>query len=151
MAIVNSKDKKVPTAEVITNALADMKRDNLLPENMPLQAIILSIIQECHMPDTSTVQLGNTVFISHFSKDRKEIAMRAFNIDTPRNYLDNSIQFAKQIMKFGVERMTSDFADSRIAQLFTMMGRRKELAGASMQLAKLSNGATRAYVRLPKR
>ena len=52
MAIVNSKDKKVPTAEVITNALADMKRDNLLPENMPLQAIILSIIQECHMPDT---------------------------------------------------------------------------------------------------
>lgn len=149
MAITNSKEKQLSTPEVIATSIADFHRTGRL-RDVPMQAAILSIVQEGSMPNTEVRQIGNTVFISHYSEDRQEVAMRALNVDTARNYLDSSIQYVRDLANSGVERMTSDFNDKRILQLFKSIANRPEFAEWGMEVYKLENGDMRAYVVMSK-
>jgi hypothetical protein len=146
MPVVNSKEKKLTTAEIITNAIVDAKQNGDLDEAVPLQAAILAVAKEGMLPKTKVEQIGNTVFISHYSDDGKEVAMRAMNSDTARNYFESAVQYITALSKSGVERMTSDFTDKRIFQLFQSIAKRPEFAEWGMQVRKNSDGLMRAYV-----
>ena len=146
MQLVDSQKEELDTSTIIARAVGEAKDAGQLPKNVTLQAAILSVISEGSMPGTKVEQIGNTVFMSHYSEDGKEVAMRAFNADTARNYLENSIQYVKALAEQGVERMTSDFADKKILQLFNTIARRPELQDWGMQVYKLDNGEMRAYV-----
>jgi hypothetical protein len=150
MAITNSKDKQLSTSEVIAGAVAEASRDDRL-RNIPVQAALLAIVQEGAMPNTTVEQIGNTVFITHYSEDKAEVAMRALNVDTARNYLDNSLQYITKLSESGVTRMTSDFTDKRILQLFNTIARRPEFSHWGMEVRKLSSGGMRAYVVMPNK
>lgn len=149
MPIVNSKEKKLPTAEVMVNALGDMKKAGQL-KDYPFEAVLLATAQEGSMPNTAVEQIGNTVFITHYSDDQKEVAMRALNVDTARNYLENSVEYITKLSESGVERMTSDFDDKRILQLFNSIARRPEFAHWGMKVYNKRGGGMRAFVVMPK-
>jgi hypothetical protein len=149
MAITNSNEKQLPTSEVIAQALADAQREKLLGD-VPLYAAIMATIREGTLPNTTVEQIGNTVFISHYSEDKAEVAMRAMNVDTARNYLDNSIEYIKKMDASGVQRLTSDFKDKRILQLFKSISRRPEFSHWGMKVYRAKDGNMRAYVVMPK-
>jgi len=146
MQLVDSNKEELDTSTIIARAVGEAKEAGQLPKNVTLQAAILSVIAEGSMPNTKVEQIGNTVFMSHYSEDGKEVAMRAFNADTARNYLESSIKYVKNLAGQGVERMTSDFSDKKILQLFNTIARRPELRAWGMKVYKLNNGAMRAYV-----
>jgi len=145
MPITNSKEKKLPISDIIAGALADAKKANLLGD-MPLQAAILGVVSEGSLPNATVEQIGNTVFITHYSEDKLEVAMRAMNLDTARNYLDNSIAYVTRLAESGVARMTSDFNDKRILQLFKSIANRPEFSHWGMKVYKKPDGSMRAYV-----
>lgn len=149
MAITNSKDKTLPIPEIMVGALNDMKRAGQL-KDYPFEAVLLGTVQEGSMPNTTVEQIGNTVFITHYSDDQKEVAMRALNVDTARNYLDNAVEYIKRLSDSGVERMTSDFDDKRILQLFNSIARRPEFAHWGMKVYNKRGGGMRAFVVMPK-
>lgn len=146
MQLVDSKKEELDTSTIIARAVGEAKDAGQIPKNVTLQAAILSVVAESAMPRTKVEQLGNTVFLSHYSEDGKEVAMRAFNADTARNYLENSIKYVKALPEQGVERMTSDFSDKKILQLFNTIARRPELQEWGMQVYNLKSGGMRAYV-----
>lgn len=148
MQLVSSSKEELDTSTIIARVLGDAKDAGELPKGVTLQAALLSIVAEGTMPNTKVEQIGNTVFLSHYSEDGKEVAMRAFNADVARNYLENSVAYVKALETQGVERMTSDFSDKKILQLFNAIARRSELQEWGMQVYKLSNGEMRAYVML---
>lgn len=149
MAIVNSKEKKLSIPEVMTGALGDMKKAGQLPD-YPFEAILLATVQEGSMPNTTVEQIGNSVFITHYNEDKTEVAMRALNVDTARNYLDNSLEYIRNLDKSGVDRMTSDFNDKRILQLFKSIANREEFAHWGMKVYNTEGGGMRAFVVMPK-
>ena len=146
MQLVDSNKEELDTSTIIARAVGEAKDAGQLPKNVTLHAAILSVISEGSMPGTKVEQIGNTVFMSHYSEDGKEVAMRAFNADTARNYLESSIKYVKALPEQGVERMTSDFSDKKILQLFNTIARRPELQEWGMQVYKLNTGGMRAYV-----
>jgi hypothetical protein len=123
MAITNSKEKQLEMPEVIAAALGDLYQRRMLPDGVPLYAAIASTIAEGTRPNVEVSQLGNTVFFTYYSKDRKEVYIKALNVDTARNYLDSSIKFAKHLHDSGVERLVTDTYDKSIEQLFDAIGR----------------------------
>jgi hypothetical protein len=145
MAIVNSKDKQLPIPEIIAGALGDMKKSGQL-KDYSIETALLTTVREGAMPNTTVEQIGNTVFITHYSEDKNEVAMRALNVDTARNYLDNSIQYVQQLADSGVMRMTSDFDDKRILQLFKSIANRPEFSHWGMKVYNKRDGGMRAFI-----
>lgn len=147
MPITNSKDKDLPIPDIITGALADAKRDGDLGD-LPMHAAILGIVQEGSMENTDVEKIGNTVFITHYGDGGKHAVMRALNVDTARNYLDNSIEYVKRLASRGVQQMSSDFKDKRILQLFKSIANRPEFSHWGMKVLRAEDGTMRAYVAL---
>lgn len=149
MAIVNSKEKVLPTYQVILQALTNAKREKLL-KDVPVEVALAAMIREGTLPNAEVKQIGNTVFIAHYSKDRAEVYMRALNVDSARNYYDNAMAYADYLSDSGVVRLTSDFNDKRIVQLFKAIANRPGYKHWGMKVYKLSNGGMRAFVVMPK-
>jgi hypothetical protein len=63
--MVDSKKDKLSIPEIITRAVYSNP-----PKGVPPYAAILSIVKEGTLPNTEVKQYGNTVFITHFGKDR---------------------------------------------------------------------------------
>lgn len=149
MAYVNSKERKLAIPEIITQALSEAKKAGEF-KDIPVPAALLAVVREGTMENTVLEQIGNTVFISHYSTDGKEVAMRAMNADTARNYLDNSIEYVQKLADSGVVRMTSDFYDKRILQLFKAIANRPEFARWGMKVTRVADGRMRAYIVMNK-
>lgn len=145
MPIISSSTKRLPTSDVIANAVVDLAKKDLL-KGVPVEAALMSIIQEGALPYTEVQQIGNTVFIGHFDEAREEVAMRAFNVDTARNFVENGAAYVRELAASGVKRMTSDFTEHQILQLFKAIARRPEFAEWGMKIFKLRSGGMRAYV-----
>lgn len=150
MAVVNSKVKKLSLGEVVVMALGNMQKANELPEGVPLYAAILGITQELAASDAKHEQRGNTLFISHFSEDGQEVSVRALNVDTARNYAENTYAYVQELHNAGVVRLTSDFRGTTVLNLFKSVARQPFAENWGMEVRKLSNGMMRAYVVMPK-
>ena len=97
MKLVDSKSKKLSMQEIIIHA-SERDKDNA---PMPLAGIIMSIMEELRLPNSEARQFGNTLFISHFSADKKMCIMRALNMDTPRNFINNGELYTRHLIKMG--------------------------------------------------
>jgi hypothetical protein len=139
MAITNSKNKQLEISEVIAAALGDLYQRRMLPDGIPLYAAIAATIAEGTRPNVEVTQLGNTVFFAYYSEDRKEVYIKALNVDTARNYLENSIQYTKQLNESGVERLVSDTYDKSIEQLFDAIGRTPMAKNWGMKVMESDN------------
>jgi hypothetical protein len=148
MALVNSKTKQLKPLEVIQKSLEEAGPKSL-PEGVTPQDAFLAIVAETRMDRTESPQIGNTVFISHFSEDGKEVAMRAFNADSAANYIQNAIAYGDWLQEQGVVRFTTDFYGEEIRQLLMAVFKKSpRFAGGGYKIFKLNNGAYRAYVNL---
>lgn len=148
MALVNSKTKKLGLQEVIQKSLEEAEPD-ALPKGITLRDAFLAVMGELGIERTESPQIGNTVFITHFSKDGKEVAMRALNADSATNYVQNAIAYGDWLQDRGVERFTTDFYGEEIRQLLTAIFKNsQQLAGGGYKIVKLANGGYRAYAKI---
>ena len=79
---VDSKQEQLSISEIITQAVY-----NTPPKDIPPYAAILGIVKEGTLPNTTVEQYGNTVFITHFAKDKKVAIGRALNIEIGRAHV----------------------------------------------------------------
>jgi len=149
MAIVNSNEKLLSTHEVIATAVVNAHRSGQLGD-IPVQSALLVIAREGAMPNCDVTQIGNTVFISHFDDSRVEVAFRALNADTARNYVDNIVEYLQRLVSSGVRRMTCDFADPKIMQVIKTITRRPDFSRWGVRVYPLTTGEMRAYIVVAK-
>lgn len=147
---VNSKQKQLSIPEVIATAFKDMR----VPQDR-VAAAMLGVVQQTSMPDTDTVQFGNTVFISHIKSrgDGLTVAyLRALNADTARNYLNNGIEYFKYIIEKGVSYVFMTFTESSVVSVLKAIEDPKVQAQVGMKakvaMQKAPNGNYIAVVRV---
>ena len=149
METIDSAQRELKLPEIIMYSVKRAENDGELPSGANAQAALVAIAMEASMPGTDVKQIGNTVYISHYNEDKTETSTRAFNVDTARNFVSNTIEYTEGLANDGVKRLTSDFKGEPIRQMFAAVAKSpvaKKFWG--MQLFETDEGEYRAYVKL---
>jgi hypothetical protein len=146
---IDSREQQLELSQIIFMAVTRAKEQNELPPNVTIVAALASIAEESGMPDADVQQIGNTVYLSHFSKDWEESSTRAFNMDVAQNFVTNTFEFADNLANAGVKRITVDFKGESIKQMLMMVARIPTAAKYwGLQIFKTKLGGYRAYISL---
>ena len=148
---IDSNQKKLPLSQIVMYAVQRASEAGELPQGATIPAALASITAEGSMPDTDIKQIGNTVYISHYSKDKLETSTRAFNMDSARNFVENTIAYAAYLANNNVKRITVDFKGEQIKQMLLMVAKSpmaQQFWG--MQIFKSATGGYRAYINLQR-
>lgn len=118
MQLVDSKVEKLPTEQVI-----QIFAENQDLGDVPVYAAILGVVKESSLPNTEVIQFGNTVFIGHYTEDKKKVVMRTFNVDTADNLITNAQEYARHLVVNGVEQLFTQFDDPSFINLVKIIER----------------------------
>lgn len=81
---------------------------------VPMQAALLGLAQELGMDDAESIQFGNTAFISHYDEDESLVFMRALNVDTAANFIDNIENYVSYVYRRGIKTIVTNYSDAAI-------------------------------------
>ena len=121
METVDSKEQLLAFPVVVTNSVQRLIDEGEI--DLPLQVVLIALAKEATLETCNVYQSGNTVFIGHISPDKRRMLGRAFNMDTPNNFLDNGLQYFRYINKIGVRDYYTHFKNPSYASAFKYMDR----------------------------
>jgi len=140
--MVNSKDKKLNSAEIIMIALENTK------SKYPPKIAYPAIITEMTQPNTDVKQLGNTMFILHRA-DEDQALFKALNADTANNFVENSKKYVVYAKKdLGLKILVTQFEDPAISTLFHMIAKNPPMPNMGFKEYNLDTGAKRIVLNL---
>ena len=131
--LVDSKERMLSSTELLTIASENQQSD------IPPRVVLAGIKTEMKQPGTLPLRYGNTIFIVHKGKNRAGF-FRALNADIPKNYLENSLKFTKEIYDLGFDFLVTQYTDPSINSLFKGISRRPPREEMGFQTQKLSDG-----------
>ena len=122
METIDSKQQKLDIPEIIIRAVQQLTG----AEDAPMQAALLAIAEEGGMDSADTVQIGNTVFLAHRGKgdNKNKMAGRAFNIDTGRNFIANSVEYLQYLQDKNITHYSTEFEGDRLLPAMRMLQKR---------------------------
>jgi hypothetical protein len=141
--MVDSKKEQLSIPEIITRAAY-----NDPVEGVPPYAAILSIIKEGTMPNTEVTQYGNTVFITHFSKDRDLAVNRALSVDSAKNFLTNGEEYFRDLVRGGTKKYVAQFDRPSFATAFMAFKRNPITTKMKMWIVQTPKGHTQVRIAL---
>lgn len=139
---VNSKEKKLNSGQILGIFL----KNN--PQPQPDNVVMPAILAELSQPNCKVQQVGNTLFEVHTGSEGRGF-FKAFNADTPPNFVENSKQFvvwARRVL--GMKALVTEFDDPALAQLFKIIAMRPPLPGMGYQVFQMDSGKTRIVLNL---
>lgn len=140
---VDSKKEQLSIPDIITQAVY-----NEPIEGVPPYAAILSIVKEGTMPNTEVKQYGNTVFITHFSKDRDLAIGRALNIDAAKNFVINGEEYFRDLVRGGTKRFVAQFEQKSFTTAFMAFKRKPITTEMKMWVGDTPKGQTQVRIAL---
>lgn len=91
----------------------------------PLQAVLLGLARELNMDDAESIQFGNTVYITHHSDEEDgTVFMRAMNVDTAANFVDNTENYVVYAYGKGIKVIVTLYDDAAISSVIKAVKRR---------------------------
>jgi Flp pilus assembly CpaF family ATPase len=77
------------------------------------------------MDDAESIQFGNTVFITHHDREAEAtVFMRAMNVDTAANFVDNTENYVVYAYGKGIKTIVTAYDDSTISSVIKAVKRR---------------------------
>ncbi len=154
MDIVDSNEKKLEGPEILVlaaysnNGAAASIGDVYAPD-----VALATIAQELKMPSADIRQYGNTVFLGHRGKgqNRNKMVGRAFNVDTGRNFVNNSLQYIRYLQKRGITHYTTWFNGEGFLNGFRVFQRLTKGSDTNMGIARRDEGGYIVYIKIGKR
>jgi hypothetical protein len=95
-------------------------------EGIPMPAALVGLAEELNMDDAESIQFGNTVFISHYSDEEPLVFMRALNVDSAQNFVDNIENYVIHIYGRGIETIVTNYEDPTITSAIKLAQSRME-------------------------
>ena len=143
MAQVDSNERQMSIPEIVTNVAATQGKSGL-----PIQTILMAFVREGSMPDTEVKQYGNTVFITHFSKDKDLAVGRALNMDTARNFVTNGEEYFRDLVRGGTRKFVAQFEQKSYATAFAALKRRPITTEQRIWIVDTPKGKTQVRIAL---
>jgi hypothetical protein len=122
MRVIDSKKELVQEGVIIALSVDQINT------KYPLATALAIVAREGSMPSADTKQFGNTVFLAHRGKGENQNKMvgRAFNIDTARNYISNTLMYLEYLRIRGITHYTTMFSGSEVLKLAKIIERTLE-------------------------
>lgn len=121
MEVIDSTKQQLPLQEVIVRAVNNFK-DKM---DVPVTNALLLIMEELKLPNSEALQLGNTVFVTHYNEKKTAAVMRTLNVDTAQNVAKNGEIYIRRLLQFGVEELVVTYAQKSLEVFFKELERRK--------------------------
>lgn len=148
--VVDSKEKPLSAPTIIAMSVGG----GTLREGVTPQAALISISKELTLESADVLQVGNTVFLAHRGKDKNKNKLhgRAFNIDTARNFIANTIKYLKLLQGKGVTHYSVDFDVGTIEPAVRAIGKSLRGTGVQAYMIKGQKGIlNRVLVKFPEK
>lgn len=140
--MINSKDKKLNSAEIIMIALQN------LGTKYPLNVAYSAILTEMTQPNTDVKQIGNTIFVLHRA-DEDQAFFKALNADIASNFVENSKKYVVYAKKeLGLKILVTQFEGSAISTLFNVISKNPPMPNMGYKEYNLDTGAKRIVLNL---
>ena len=145
MRTINSKDTKLPPAEIIVMVIQQIGS-----KDVPPKKALAMVAKEAASEKSDTAQFGNTVFLGTRGKDTDANKMfgRAFNVDTGRNYVDNCLRYLEYLRKKGVTHYTTMFEGSEVLKVLQLIEKTFRDTDSELYMGKNEVGSYTAYIKL---
>ena len=129
MKYIDSKKNQLTLPEIIGHFVM---ANGLTGEKAAVQ--MLTIMEEMRLPDAEGINIGNTVFISHYTKDKKSLLGWIANVDTEKNLVNNAESYIRYLIDNDVEvaffghpsadikPLTKRLEEARLGRTKTKMG-----------------------------
>jgi hypothetical protein len=142
-SFVDSKHKKVSLKEIFKIAAKETGGKYTADQ------IEASVGTELYKARGLAVREGNTLFIVHAIPEQPTVAVfRAINADVIKNYLQNSVDFAKAVGLMGYKYMVTTFDDKKLLNIFHYIGRKAPFGNMGFAIEELKGGRYRVTVNL---
>jgi hypothetical protein len=148
--VVDSKEKPLSAPTIISMSVGG----GTLREGVTPQSALISISKELTMESADVLQVGNTVFLAHRGKDKNKNKLhgRAFNVDTARNFVANTIKYLKLLQNKGVTHYSVDFDTGTIEPAVRAIGKAFRDTGVEGYMMKGQKGKLiRVLVKFPEK
>jgi|TARA_R110000737_G_scaffold351876_1_gene395502 hypothetical protein len=144
METINSNDNKLPSADIIVKTL-----QQLGSKQIPPATALAIIVKESSLETADSIQIGNTVFLGHRGGDANSNKMvgRAFNVDTGKNYIRNTLEYIEYLRKKGVTHYTTMFEGSEVLKMIQFIQRAVKNIDTNIYIGKRKSGSYIAYVK----
>ena len=112
MQVIDSKQRLVEGPSIIPMAISNLGAEHFYPKKeLSLQQAMITIARETTLDKADTVQAGNTIFLSH-EKDKNMMVGRIFNVDTPKNFVVNMLEYISYLQKKKITNYKAYVEDS---------------------------------------
>jgi hypothetical protein len=99
----------------------------------PMQVAMVAMAEELNMDDAEAIQFGNTAFISHYSDEDPLVYMRALNVDTAPNFVDNIENYVSYVYRRGIKTIVTNYSDPVVSMAIKTAHRRIEQNNKSLE------------------
>ena len=121
--VIDSKKQQLTLQDVMIRRVYEEHNSGRLKVD-PAVALI-TLVKELELPRSEAILFGNTVFISHYTKDGSGALVRMLNVDTAKNLLNNCGKFAQHLRQQGTKNFVSQYDYKGYVQLFERMQKMK--------------------------
>ncbi len=153
MEIVDSRQKKLEGPDILVMAAySNNGASAAVGEVYPPGTALAAIAKEMSMPRSDTVQFGNTVYLSHRGegKNSKKMVGRAFNVDTGKNFVNNSLRYINYLQKKGITHYTTWFNGDDFLNGFRVFQRMTKGSDTQIGIARREDSGYIVYTKIGK-
>lgn len=140
MQPIDSNKQILTFPEVIGRAIASSGIGKVEFQNE-----LMLTLKELEMPSAEAINVKNTVFLGHFTPDKKSAYLKIFNIDTFKNFLGNLEIYLRDALQHGTDMFVYQYKDNSAEAVFNHL---RKKAIATVETNKTKDGKLLAIIML---
>ena len=139
MELVDSKEQKLSYNQVLLGAIENMKSSGQIPENVSRKDAAAKIVQEIGSKNVQTVQIGNSIFVGVFNREKNNMYIRLYNIDVGRNVIDNMYRYVAFLQKKKVAFASARIDNEKLLPGLRVLKKKLEEKDTKLEVVELEN------------
>ena len=141
MELKDSKKEKLSYNQVLFGAITNLKSSGQIPEDVTMRQAAATVLEEIGSKNVQTVQIGNTIFLGVYNKERDNMYVRIYNMDVGRNLLNSMYRYGAHLQKKGVTHVSARIGNERLLPGLRVLKKKFEEKGTKLEVVELENSA----------
>ena len=139
MELKDSKKEKLSYNQVLFGAITNLKSSGQIPEDVTMRQAAATVLEEIGSKNVQTVQIGNSIFVGAFNREKNNMYVRIYNMDVGRNLLDSMYRYGAHLQKKGIQYMSAQIRNERLLPGNRLIKKRFEEKGTGFDVVELEN------------
>ena len=137
MELVDSKKQKLSYNQVLFGAITNLKSSGQIPEDVTMRQAAATVLEEIGSKNVQTVQIGNSIFVGVFNREKNNMYVRIYNMDVGRILLDSMYRYGAHLQKKGIAFASAYIGDERLLPGLRVLKKRFEEKGTGFDVVEL--------------